>query len=724
MASGAVARKGTGRFYEDLTSDTAGAPVEEIKNGTYRSLTLKVNGSRNRIYSDNNDAYNSGGNNNDSSNSHNNIYNSEFESLHGDANIQFERKNIGSTPQPFDEDLCDNRVYKVNANSTRGLKQQSKSLCRELKKPLPEIPDLNSLNKSLYNINKLTSTSNEIKKKETKEAGLSFNETMMKNDMEKYMEKYKDIFEPGYINELNKSYTSLKNDTKKAAKDHENDENKYIRREQTYVKNEVKRRTRTHKTNENNSVLNDKESRKKTERKSVNKEEKEVDDEIDRTGAEMIVKRNKSIVSDAKSINYKKINEYRRQSMIKMYKVKYENTATKNQPDPFGNLPEENNNGGDKDKDKDGPFASKSSTKGKSIKLNRSILRLRGTKKKKTRKGGKKSKDGEKKPKVIERRTLNLRNGEYKYKCEITGDKYTFVEETDEKVENVSESEDELYGGNFLIIQNPSFSGVMDVINGATNQLRYRKIPQSSTHYNCTFNRVKDNVVCIDDYSSSTLYSRESVKSIRSNNTINNSDTSVGSMNSMASPFVSNSTIPLSEKDSQVQLNSTSSIYSNSSASSSSTLPAYRSKIKYPVDLLKYPIWDVTRSNDGLSAMYVRDVQKSLKINSSLVLIPDRKGFCYRFRYEDKQIKWIVKNFKGLKLKKIRLYSSIYTIECICDRKIVASAFIDFINFTSPEIEIRESAFKVFRGYEKDKLQSLILFTGIEMLECVASMLM
>ncbi|PVU94164.1 hypothetical protein BB559_003062 [Furculomyces boomerangus] len=376
-------------------------------------------------------------------------------------------------------------------------------------------------------------------------------------------------------------------------------------------------------------------------------------------------------------------------------------------------------------------------------------------------------------------------------------------------------------GIRYYISANINIPGAIDIIDSESSCIVFRKVPQADTHYHYSFHGV-ENPIFMPNFSRQSLISRSIYSEFYANSGNTSLTSSYGVLNNNnASAFnISSSQYSINQIANQSQssikiqsanqspilryngsvgnmsfINNTSSfrigynsdmnkscnvsIFSAGSTASisreeskqSSALPLYKNRIHYPRSISENPIWDVTSPNPEYMPLYIRNISQSFKVKSTIVMIPDRKGFVYRLFYNGIKLKWRIsdrqKNSKEIfkdtekehsksvassfcstsssvclsvngegqgghrfhrnkdcsKYKENREYFSNtveFYIECLARGKVIAVARIDYGKPGYPEIYLKQP-FPVYISQEFHKeFGSLLVFTGIEMLECIS----
>ncbi|PVU88467.1 hypothetical protein BB561_005838 [Smittium simulii] len=269
----------------------------------------------------------------------------------------------------------------------------------------------------------------------------------------------------------------------------------------------------------------------------------------------------------------------------------------------------------------------------------------------------------------------------------------------------------------------------------------YRKIKQSDSYYNYSFYKVN------------TLSTNINKKSVPTSQ--NTSFNTAVKLNSYSPASINASTIVPTNRSSLSNFSSACSIFSSTTIDTRIGSQSLKRKLNYPKNLIENPTWDVSTPDQAIFPLYFRNISNTLVVNSNIVMIPDRRKTTYRFKYFEKSLKWKItkcpnsstksfwsnnnmssaelssKSHLGSSKSTVNLSSlqtenyynpstsSKFSIHCYVNGKILAIAKVDCNMIQFPEIFIKNDALLIFNSSSRDAAETLILFSGIEMIDSI-----
>ncbi|PVV01218.1 hypothetical protein BB560_004374, partial [Smittium megazygosporum] len=287
----------------------------------------------------------------------------------------------------------------------------------------------------------------------------------------------------------------------------------------------------------------------------------------------------------------------------------------------------------------------------------------------------------------------------------------------------------------YYMSPNITFNGVYDIVDAKSNVVKYRKISQSDDFYNYSFFKV-----------SKDMYNNSFQPPYKLDLDFD------GAFRPNANLSVSTGSTAVSVKGSSVSNTSYAcSIFSLKTNATKSGIPKMKKRLEYPRKLVEQPLWDVTSPNIAYFPLYFRDISPSFVVNSNIIMIPNRRKTTYRFIYKGKHIKWKISCIENFEIPEVNnnpeshriamrisshnrsrhsVYSTTecpgfthtnpkgsYLAQCYFSGTVVAFAKIDLNSLTFPEVYLRIGNKKTTKSESFEIVESLILFTGMEVLE-------
>lgn len=134
-------------------------------------------------------------------------------------------------------------------------------------------------------------------------------------------------------------------------------------------------------------------------------------------------------------------------------------------------------------------------------------------------------------------------------------------------------------------------------------------------------------------------------------------------------------------------------------------------------------LWEALTPFPNQFPLHIKDTRTVIDTVSLASMVLDRHSFCYRFQMGSVRMKWVARRIRRHQLSMV----------CMARATVVAEIFVDYEKGYSPYstapsvaseeaypvVTILAEAFSCLCGYEDDVVESFIIFTGMQMLECL-----